>query len=42
MKEDCDKYGEILVDFLYFKGFDYYENWIDFKVVSGYFWFCIC
>ncbi|XP_073257126.1 WASH complex subunit 5-like isoform X2 [Porites lutea] len=30
-KEDRDKYGEILADFSYFKGPDYYENRIDSK-----------
>lgn len=33
-KEDRDKYGEILTDFSYFKGPDYYENRIDSKPVS--------
>lgn len=33
-KEDRDKYGEILADFSYFKGPDYYENRIDSKPVS--------
>ena len=33
-KEDRDKYGEILADFSYFKGLDYYENRIDSKPVS--------
>lgn len=32
-KEDRDKYGEILADFSYFKGPDYYENRIDSKPV---------
>lgn len=41
-KEDRDKYGEILADFSYFKGPDYYENRIDSKAVSGYFRFRIC
>ena len=41
-KEDRDKYGEILADFSYFKGPDYYENRIDSKAVSGYFRFHMC
>lgn len=32
-KEDKEKYGEILADFSYFKGPDYYENRIDSKPV---------
>ena len=34
-KEDRDKYGEILTDFSYFRGPDYYENRIDSKPVCS-------
>lgn len=33
-REDREKYGEVLTDFSYFKGPDYYENKINSKPVS--------
>lgn len=34
-REDKEKYGEVLTDFSYFKGPDYYENKINSKPVSS-------